>query len=246
MKTVVLVVSLVVVSCASWYASPGANLTRAHAAERPSSRALSTPAALTGAGSRAVPQAQNGAGAPAPGVKYIAHAAPGKWYRQLSELVGDSSEIVIGIPILEKAYHPRAVKSMVFTYYQVQILDSLKGNLRKGTRLSLSVPGGQAVSEDGTSVEVAMPDDWNNPAVGQAYVFFLKRTHGPYQLVGGPQGLFAISPWPENFSMKKLSDVVTGKTVIPQVNAAHKFTRVHKNQSVASFLQQIRQIEGRP
>lgn len=240
LKTGVLVVSFLLVTVASWSLPTDVSRSQKRGPDDSVAPALHVEQAMaTSLGNNLSRATQVGMDAPAQSATYVARAESGKWYRQLRDLADDSSDIVIGVPIVAKAYHPPAVESMVFTYYQVQILDSLKGGGRRGSRLSLSVPGGRLVAQDGTSTDVQMPPDWKNPVIGQAYVFFLRNSaHGLRRLVGGPQGLFKISPWP--------ADVASGRVVVPQVNETHKFMKLYKNAGITFFLEQIRQLVAQP
>lgn len=191
---------------------------------------------------------------PAPGTsnhkQFAAYPKPQKRYDRIDQLVSDSSAIIVGIPLQAVGYKRSPLDRLVLTYYQIQVLEVLKGNVQKGKKLSLRVPGGYAMSNDGSSLETVMPVFWKNPAVGTGYVFFLKENKGqngkaaPYNLLGGPQGSFEISPWPASFPMTKTFDFSTGRIVVPQVRSSDALMRSYKGVTVNAFLQSIRLSAG--
>jgi len=162
-------------------------------------------------------------------------------FRQLSELCDYSPEIVVGV-VVSKSSREEA-NSMVLTDYDVAVLETLKGDRHKGRTLTLQVPGGSATSSDGTVNELRMPDFWANPELGQAYVFFLKKKNSfPSQLVGGPQGLFRISPWPEAFSLTSPPDVSAGRVIIPEALESNDSLQRLNRMPVAAFLAEIKKV----
>lgn len=172
-------------------------------------------------------------------------------YDRVDELTRDSSTVVVGIPLFKVGHKQHDADRLVLTYYQVKVLDVLKGSVEKGKRISLRAAGGTARLKDGTVAELTMPDFWRNPEVGKAYVFFLKegRAAGgraaPFDLTGGPQGLFAISPWadsdPESYPTDYDPDFTTDRVVVPQVRPADKLMKNYRDVPVATFLEAVRQ-----
>jgi hypothetical protein len=188
------------------------------------------------------------------GVKRARVAAyPGqrKRYDRVDELARDSSAVVVGVPLFKVGHKQKETDRLVLTYYQVQVLDVLKGAAEKGKRISLRVPGGTARLKDGSLAEMTMPEFWRNPEVGKAYVFFLKEGRGangkvaPFDLTGGPQGLFAISPWevadPESIPVGYDPDFSTDRVVVPQVRPADELMKNYRDMPVAAFIQAVQQ-----
>jgi hypothetical protein len=134
---------------------------------------------------------------------------------------------------------------MIFTDYEVQVLETLKGNSRKNSSIMLRVPGGSMSFDDGTTTEVALPGFWKNPKFGKGYVFFTtKRQSAPSRLVGGPQGLFEISPWDESFYRVSLPELSAGRIIIPQVREVDELMKNYENKDAAAFLAEIKQLTG--
>ena len=182
--------------------------------------------------------------------QFVAYPKPQKRYDRVDQLVADSSAIIVGIPLQAVGYKRSPLDRLVLTYYQVQVLEVLKGNVQKGKKVSLRVPGGYALSNDGSSIETVMPGFWKNPEVGKGYVLFLKENKGqngkasPYNLLGGPQGTFAITPWPASFPMTKTFDFSTGRVVVPQVRQSDALMRGNNGVALNAFLETIRLSAG--
>ena len=163
----------------------------------------------------------------------------------LEGLVERSPEIVVGVPIGKSSYRRSPEDRMIFTDYEVQVLENLKGDQHKDRKLTLRVPGGLMALKDGKTVEVTMPDFWKNPEIGKGYIFFLtRRKDSPSVLVGGPQGAFEISPWPESLSMTSVSEILKGRAVIPQVRESDEIMKNYKGRDAGDVIDQIKQIVG--
>jgi hypothetical protein len=188
--------------------------------------------------------------------KSVAYPAPQRRYDRVEELAGESTAVVVGVPLFEAGYKRKPTDKMVFTYYQVRVLQVLKGSLQQGQNLSLRASGGRMRASDGSTVETKMPDFWRNPEVGKGYVMFLKGEQGaegrpaPYTLIGGPQGLFAISPWARSYSETDLRlnppDFSSGRVVVPQVRAADPLMKGYKDMPVTAFLEAVQSTAGAP
>jgi len=178
--------------------------------------------------------------------QFVAYPKPQKRYDRVDQLAADSSAIIVGIPLQAVGYKRSPLDRLVLTYYQVQVLEVLKGNVQKGKKVSLRVPGGYAMSNDGSSIETVMPGFWKNPTVGRGYVLFLKESKGqngraaPYNLLGGPQGSFEITPWPASFPMTKTFDFSTGRVVVPQVRQSDALMRAYNGVALDAFLRSVR------
>jgi hypothetical protein len=182
--------------------------------------------------------------------KFVAYPVPQRRYDRIEQLAAESSAVVVGIPVQQVGYQRKKNARLVMTYYQVQVLEVLKGNVQKGKKISLRVPGGYALAQDGSSFETRMPDFWKNPSVGRGYVFFIKESKGkagkvaPYTLMGGPQGSFEISPWPSSYSFTQTPDFATGRTIVPQVRPSDSLMKNYGGMNVNTFLQLVRRAGG--
>jgi hypothetical protein len=175
-------------------------------------------------------------------------AEPPSSYRftTLESLVGRSPEIVVGVPIAKSSYRRSPEDRMVFTDYEVQVLENLKGDRHPDRKLTLRVPGGFMSLPDNKTVEVSMPDFWKNPEIGKGYIFFLTRTKGtPSMLVGGPQGAFEISPWPKTNSLATMPSMSREQVVIPQVRETDELTSNYKGANAAALIDQIKGMIGK-
>lgn len=178
-------------------------------------------------------------------LKLSANPSPKHRFDSLKNLVERSPEIVVGIPIGKSTYRRSEADQMVFTDYEVQVLENLKGDRHKGRKLTLRVPGGFMSLADGKTVEVTMPDFWKNPEIGKGYIFFLtRRRDSPSVLVGGPQGAFEISPWPESVSLTTVPDISQGRVVVPQVRDTDELMKNYRGKEAGNIIEQIKQMVG--
>ena len=180
----------------------------------------------------------------------VVNPKPGPRYDTVRQLAAESDAIVVGTPVSKVGHRRNDSSKMIWTYFQVTILETLKGDVQKGRKLSLRVMGGRTVDANGTTIELLMPDFWKDPEKGKGYVFFLKKgtasprgKAAPYTLVGGPQGLFEIAPWPEGAPPKSAAELA-GHGVVPQVRAGDPLMRNYKGMNLAAFLQQVRRAVG--
>lgn len=164
-------------------------------------------------------------------------------FRDLRHLVARSPEIVVGVPVSKSSSSASAGNQMIYTDYEVRVLLTLKGDRHPGRIITLRVPGGATTLDSGKTKEVRAPDFWKNPEVGKAYVFFTrKKRDTPSQLVGGPQGLFQISPWSDSFDLSSPPDISSGRTIVPQALDSDELMRKYNGRSAALFLGEIRKI----
>src|SRR5205807_7324731 len=91
---------------------------------------------------------------------------------ELRDLVDHSPEIVIGVPVAKRTQRSSTADRMVFTDFEVQVLQTLKGDRHKGRIVTLRVPGGSALLDNGSAAEITVPAFCKNPEIGKAYVFF--------------------------------------------------------------------------
>lgn len=144
----------------------------------------------------------------------------------LESLTQASSIIVVGTPILSSAKVVGVENDRIVTEQLVRVDQVLKGKVHENGLVTVAIPGGKVIFEDGTSAEIKTPD--LGPIEQFAnYVLFLRPssdTAHVFVLTGGGQGLFELS----------------GDSLIKP--RGHKTDTVQKlkNQKVSHFLEQIR------
>lgn len=83
---------------------------------------------------------------------------------------------------------------VVRTFYQARVEDVLKGHVKTGRDITVSLPGGMVGFPDGSTAEVQTP--WFRKMVNnKRYLLFLtgKPTSDSFTTTGGPQGVFEIA-----------------------------------------------------
>jgi hypothetical protein len=83
---------------------------------------------------------------------------------------------------------------VVRTFYRARVEDVLKGHVRTGGNITVSLPGGKVGFSDGSTAEVQTP--WFRKMVNRKrYLLFLsgKPTSDSFTTTGGPQGVFEIA-----------------------------------------------------
>ena len=144
----------------------------------------------------------------------------------LESLAAHSGNIIIGNPI-DNTAHLSANGQLITTWYRIKILRSMKGKFQPDETVTISLPGGKLVFEDGTSAEIKTPD-LDAMQNDQKYVLFLSpmlAVDGTFTLIGGSQGLFEID--------SKTRRVKPNGHPLDAV-------RKHKDQGVEAFLEEIR------
>jgi hypothetical protein len=148
-------------------------------------------------------------------------------YNELRKLVEDSQLIAVGVPEQQTSKMLSPKETFIITDVQVRVQNVIKGSLDSGNTLTVTVPGGRIQFEDKSTAEVKMPDFWKNPEIGKTYIFFLrKHDNERFKIIGGPQGLFEITPT---------------ATIQPQVLPEDLLMRKYKDKDVVSFIQEIQQ-----
>lgn len=107
-------------------------------------------------------------------------------------LVQKSQLVVVGYPSFAVSSRLVADGQMVVTNYEFSVQEVIKGDIQQGSTIKVSLPGGRAVLEDGSSVEFRTPG-FERMQHGKTYALFLykdKPRNDAYDLVAGPQGLF--------------------------------------------------------
>jgi hypothetical protein len=161
-------------------------------------------------------------------------------YDDLRGLAAGSDAVVVGVPVSHTNGLSASTQDFVWTYNRVKVLSVLKGEVEPGKLVVVRTMGGSAVQANGTEVETKMPDFWKNPVEGQGYVLFLSKRGASrqFEVTGGPQGLFLISPWKDE-AAGGLS-LTADQLVVPQARAADKLTKSYAGLSAADFLGRLR------
>ena len=127
-------------------------------------------------------------------------------YQGLNELAANSSAVVIGTPQDNVCRLTPDGRSITIDY-RVSVRHSYKGGLKEGDTITVSLPGGAAVLDDGTRVEVQTP--WfKKMQDGKTYALFLSDGgRADFKPTGGPQGVFEIPVTREGRVVKSHSGV---------------------------------------
>jgi hypothetical protein len=162
---------------------------------------------------------------------YVATSSPTGFtkFDDVGVLTAHSEYVVVGIPERRGSKLVRPAEEFIETRYQVAVTDVLKGSAAAGETITLRTPGGRVQFDDGTSAEVKMPPFWRDPEVGKTYLFFLKKRAEGFTLVGGPQGMFELSP---------------EAGVLPQVRDEDALMINNRGKDVGSFMGEVRRAAG--
>lgn len=149
-----------------------------------------------------------------------------KRYDDLKPLVKDSAAIVVGTVQAKVSRFIDPAETTIATDFQVDIVEVVNGTVPLQPRIDIREPGGRVDFDNGSYAEVSMPEYWNNPEIGQSYIFFLKsNADGKFRLTGGPQGLFKIN-----------DDVIT-----PQGRKQDKLMQTYNGKNRTVFLNEVRE-----
>ena len=163
----------------------------------------------------------------------LKYPTKGQATADVAELAVRSSEVIIGTPV-DNMSRLSADGRTITLDYQVKVDHVYKGTVKQGTTITVSLPGGKLMFDDGSTAEVQTP--WFRKMLnGQTYALFLKAGDGPgdFTTVGEAQGLFGIPTTGDN-------DAVSIHTGI-KGDAMLKYN--HMN--VRAFLQEVRRATGK-
>lgn len=110
----------------------------------------------------------------------------------IESLTKNSEAVVIATPFRNLGGRLTAAGQMITTEHEIIVQDVIKGNLRQGSTIKVSLPGGRVEFEDGTSAEFKTPG-FDGISFGKTYTLFLYKdtaASDTFALVAGPQGLF--------------------------------------------------------
>jgi hypothetical protein len=115
-------------------------------------------------------------------------------YPNLEELAKRSDIIVVGRTVGHRSNLTTDGK-FITQDFLVRVQEVFKGDVRNGTSITISLPGGSYKFKDGTRVHV-MPALFKQAQDGNSYVFFLRSSKNSaskgYRLVSETQGLFGF------------------------------------------------------
>jgi hypothetical protein len=126
---------------------------------------------------------------------YVAEYNPHwDWGRfDLETLTKGSAAVIVGR--FTKKAEPRLIDGLLIcTDYEVSVEELVKGEIKQGETIVVTLPGGRISFDDGTSAELTTPS-FEHPHIGRSYTLFLMReTAVPsvFFLAGGPQGMFDL------------------------------------------------------
>lgn len=116
-------------------------------------------------------------------------------YPTIEELAKRSDIILVGRTLGHRSNLTTDGK-FITADFLVRVQEVFKGDIKNGSSVTISLPGGSHKFKDGTRVQV-MPVLYKQAQDGGSYVFFLKKSanNSPskgYRLVSETQGLFAF------------------------------------------------------
>lgn len=149
-------------------------------------------------------------------------------YADIRSMINDSETIVVGTTLRNECQLTPDDKN-INTIYQVHIEEVLRGTVKVGQIITLSVPGGLKVFSSSAWTAVQVPD-FRQLRNSKRYTFFLQRnpTNYSFTLTGGFQGAFEL---PNDGSDVKPTDL-----------RANSVGGKLKDKRVSSFLNSIRPL----
>jgi hypothetical protein len=145
----------------------------------------------------------------------------------LEMITKNSGLVVVGTP-LTNVCKIDSEGDGITTDYQVSVNEAIKGNVARGSVITVSLPGGRVEFPDGTSAEVRV-QDFRKMENGKTYVLFLRNGQpGSEKFIttGAAQGLFEI---PND-----------GSGIKPHGSPINSVCKENQDKPVATFLQQVR------
>lgn len=113
----------------------------------------------------------------------------------LEGLSKNSAAVIVGVATKKLASRLEPNGEMIVTDYEVAVREVIKGDLKPGATVTVSLTGGRVEFEDGTSAEV-VPTDFEHMKPGGTYAILLSESEsapGTYTPTGGPQGLVELA-----------------------------------------------------
>lgn len=113
----------------------------------------------------------------------------------LEGLSRNSAAVVVGVTTKRLAARLEAGGEYIVTDYEVAVREVIKGELKPGALITVSLVGGRVEFDDGTSAEV-LPVDFEHMKQGGTYAILLSESEsapGTYTLTAGPQALVELT-----------------------------------------------------
>jgi uncharacterized protein related to proFAR isomerase len=146
----------------------------------------------------------------------------------LAELARRSTDVIIGTPV-ENVSKLSADGRTITLDYQVKVEYVYKGTVKQGKTITVSLPGGKLMFDDGSTAEVQTP--WLRKMLnGQTYALFLNAHDavGKFTTAGEAQGLFGI-PTTKNSQAVSIHTGIKGDAMLK-----------YNNMNVRAFLKEVR------
>ncbi|HEU4390162.1 MAG TPA: hypothetical protein VFV34_20340 [Blastocatellia bacterium] len=154
-------------------------------------------------------------------------------YPNLTELARRSTSIVIGRTLTNRA-HLTTDGNFITTDCSVGVQEVLKGSVRRGSVVLVSLPGGSHRFADGVKATLTATN-YRPAEKGRTYLFFLKEkgaiTKG-LELAGGVQGLYDL-----DFA----ANTVVPADVVPKAS----IVQWCRNKSIKEFLVELHRAVGK-
>lgn|SRR2546421_5966289 len=146
-------------------------------------------------------------------------------YPNIEALAKHSDVIVVGRTIGHRA-HVRSDGRFITKDFSVRVQEVIKGNVKMGSSIVVSLPGGAYKFPDG-SVAFVMPTGYQQAEDRGLYVFFLKEKGSLYQ---------GHTPTSET---QALFDLTSGKVQPADLVASDPIVSKYREMSVPAFLAEI-------
>jgi len=162
----------------------------------------------------------------------VKYPTRGQACADVAELATRSSEVVIGTPV-DNLSRLSADGRSVTLDYKVKVEYVYKGTVKRGSTITVSLPGGKLMFDDGSTAEVQTP--WFKKMLnGQTYALFLKADEaGNFSTVGEAQGLFGI-PTTGDDQAVSIHTGIKGDAMLK-----------YNNMDVRTFLKEVRRATGK-
>jgi len=149
---------------------------------------------------------------------------------QTLESLAETADIgIVGTPISSE-YKLADNGSSIITEYKIKVEEAIQGKVRYDDVVTVDLPGGRVVFDDGAVAEVEM-SNFPRLITGHSYVLYLivPQTLTTYQPLGGPEGIFELK-----------TDGKVLPFATPQFTSAAK-----KDDDAQDFLGRVRVASGR-
>jgi len=162
----------------------------------------------------------------------LKYPTKGQASTDVAGLAGRSSDVVIGTPVDNLSRLSADGRSITLDY-KVKVEYVYKGTIKRGTTITVSLPGGKLMFDDGSTAEVQTP--WFKKMLnGQTYALFLKADEaGNFSTVGEAQGLFGI-PTTGDDQAVSIHTGIKGDAMLK-----------YNNMDVRTFLKEVRRATGK-